>query len=217
MVLKFSNKSNKRLAKGVYLISPEKILHLEEFAQTLEFLLKSCPIPFFQLRLKGQEIKNEVKVLKEICEQNNTIFVMNDSLEMAQQSNISALHIGKFDGDLKEVRKKWNGILGISCYNDLERAFIAEENGADYVSFGAFFQSKTKPNATPCDIEVLHKFKAKSDLPVCVIGGINSFNSKGLIENGADLIALSSGVWGLLKREKMANEISLINLHFKNN
>jgi len=86
-------------------------------------------------------------------------------------------------------------IIGVSCYNDMERARAAQAAGADYVAFGSFFASPTKPAAARAPIDLLRSAKAELNVPVVAIGGINKGNAQVLIEAGADALAIISALF----------------------
>ena len=85
-------------------------------------------------------------------------------------------------------------IIGVSCYGDLERAKGAIKKGADYVAFGSFFPSPTKPHAKVVDKSVLSEAKSLG-VPVCAIGGIGINNGGELVTAGADMLSVISALW----------------------
>jgi thiamine-phosphate pyrophosphorylase len=86
-------------------------------------------------------------------------------------------------------------LIGVSCYGDIERAKQAVSDGANYVAFGAFYPSKTKPKAAVVSREVISKAKAELNVPVCVIGGINRKNINKIVDFQPDLYALVSDIF----------------------
>ncbi|MFZ2909554.1 MAG: thiamine phosphate synthase, partial [Candidatus Desulfobacillus denitrificans] len=106
-------------------------------------------------------------------------------------------HLGREDGDLGAARAALgpNRLLGISCYDELERAREAKRIGADYVAFGSFFASSTKPAAVRAPLTLPAAAKAELGLPVCAIGGITLRNAPQLIAAGADLLAVISDLF----------------------
>ena len=203
--------------KGIYLISPSKIEDLTQFRKDLQFILKKVKVSCFQLRLKNvseDEVIEAINIIRPVCIKFNTNFILNDNVELAAKYACDGLHIGQFDGTLNDVRKKFQGIIGVSCYNSLERGLEMASMGANYVSFGAFYQSKTKPEAVKCEVSVLKEFTKKSKVHACVIGGINSANAKILVENGAYIVALSSAIWDLKKNIDRVTELEKILSYF---
>lgn len=181
--------------QGIYAISDEILTPYEILPQCLESALKGS-VKIFQLRDKSHSDEFLYPVAKELmglCERYNALFVLNDRLELALRLNVPALHIGKDDGEFAYVRERFSGILGASSYADLQKAKILESLGADYVAFGAFFPSTTKPNATPAPIEILTQAKQELQIPICAIGGISIQNIY-LLKN-ADMCAVISALW----------------------
>ena len=109
----------------------------------------------------------------------------------------SGVHIGKDDDSLQKARDilGYNAYIGVSCYNDLERAKDAAKNGADYVAFGALFTSPTKPNASICSLDIIKEAKNKLTSKIAVIGGINSSNLNIVKELKIDYIAIVSALY----------------------
>lgn len=115
---------------------------------------------------------------------------------LAKAIDADGVHIGGDDTPIGVARKILGDkkIIGVSCYGDIEAAKKAAKEGADYVAFGSFFSSKTKPNAKKADIGVLKEAK-KLGVPVCAIGGIEAANADTLINAGADMLAVISALW----------------------
>ena len=183
----------------IYLISPPKI-DQKLFANELNVALKTGLIPTFQLRLKEYE-RSEIKKisieLQKICNDNNCLFILNDDYNLALEIGASGVHIGSSDGSIQQARKiaPADFIIGASCYDSRHLAIQAAEDGADYISYGAFFPSKTKVsqgNPTP---EIISWSAEILDLPIVAIGGIDNTNCKILVDAGADFLAVISYVW----------------------
>ena len=162
--------------------------------------MKTGLVPAFQLRLKGYEKSEVTKIareLKKICHQNNCLFLLNDSCEVAAAVGADGVHLGAEDGSIAEIRKKFptNFIIGASCYDSRHLAMEAGEQGADYISFGAFFSSKTKISRGKPTTEILEWASEMTDLPIVAIGGITEQNCSALIKAGADFLAVVSYAW----------------------
>ena len=186
----------------IYLISPPQI-NLNEFAKELDGVLKTAMVPVFQLRLKDCEnniIKKNAQELIKICKQNNCLFILNDDLNLALELEADGVHLGIDDlhkfNEISTIKSKYKQfIIGASCYDSRHLAMQAGENNIDYISFGAFFASKTKISRGSPDIDLLDWAIEMLNLPVVGIGGINSQNCRELIEHKIDFIALISFVW----------------------
>jgi thiamine-phosphate pyrophosphorylase len=183
----------------IYLISPPKI-DLESFSRNLELALKTKKVPVFQMRLKGysdDEVIEIGKKLLNICHQNQTLFILNDRLDLALKIGADGVHLGDSDGNIIESRKivSKNFIIGASCYDSKHLAVEAVEAGADYVSFGAFFPSKTKNSKGNPNPEILEWCDEILDVQSVAIGGITTSNCQALVKAKVDLIAVISYVW----------------------
>ncbi|MDH5692912.1 MAG: thiamine phosphate synthase [Gammaproteobacteria bacterium] len=136
------------------------------------------------------DLKELIK-LRESCRESGVVFIVNDDLSLAIKTAADGVHIGKEDCTLLEARKALpHGIIGVSCYNRLDLALEAQENGADYVAFGSFFRSKTKPQAVKAEIGLLRQAREKINLPIVAIGGITPENGAELLRNGAHSLAV---------------------------
>ncbi|BCG64407.1 MAG: thiamine-phosphate pyrophosphorylase [Methyloprofundus sp.] len=135
--------------------------------------------------------------LKELCHAHNIPFLINDHIDLAKQVGADGVHIGKEDGQLSYARTKLghNAIIGVSCYDDIELAKKAAHNSADYVAFGRFYPSSSKPLAAPAHIATLQKAKECIPVPIVAIGGILPANGTELLAAGADLLAVIGGIF----------------------
>lgn len=135
--------------------------------------------------------------LKEICQTYNIPFIINDNLALAKKIGAHGVHIGQEDSQLSYAREYLgnNAIIGVSCYNSVDLALTAQQLSADYVAFGRFFASSSKPLAAPAHLSTLHKAKITIDVPVVAIGGILPENGAQLLQAGADLLAVIGGIF----------------------
>jgi thiamine-phosphate pyrophosphorylase len=135
--------------------------------------------------------------LVKICHQHNIPLIINDDVELALLSKADGVHLGKEDSDITEARKRLGdaAIIGVSCYNSVERALAAQTLDASYVAFGRFYPSSSKPLAAPANIETLRKAKSAIQLPIVAIGGILPENGGQLLTAGANLLAVIGGVF----------------------
>ena len=189
-------KINKK--KFIYLISPNKIIN-NNFYEDLSKVLKTQKVGFFQLRLKNTKIKNLVligKKVKKICKKFDVKLIINDNPFLAKKLNADGCHLGQSDMDISKARIILkNKIIGITCHNSIKLAKIAIMNNADYLAFGAFFNSKTKKTRFQAKINILHSINKMTKIPLVAIGGINSKNYKKLLLNKANFLAISGYIW----------------------
>jgi len=135
--------------------------------------------------------------LVKICHQHNIPLIINDDVDLAMLTKADGVHLGKDDGEITSARRRLGdaAIIGVSCYNSVERALAAQSLGATYIAFGRFFPSSSKPLAAPADVETLRQVKAAIHLPIVAIGGILPENGGQLLAAGADLLAVIGGVF----------------------
>ncbi len=140
----------------------------------------------------------EASTLKALCEEHQALFLINDDVALARKVLAHGVHLGEDDASLSSAREILGpeSVIGISCYNSLERARAAAQAGADYLAFGRFFPSTTKPNAVNADPALLTRAKQELNRPLVAIGGITPENGAPLIAAGADMLAVVHGVFG---------------------
>lgn len=195
--------------QGLYLITDEKLTPLDSIIRDVEEVLNSGA-KIIQLRDKSHkddELSLYADEIQSLCIQHNALFVLNDRVDLAIKRGYSGLHVGKSDYEnLPQIRENFKGILGVSCYGDINKAKELESLGVDYVAFGSFFPSPTKPNSTVVSLDILKEAKERLTIPTCAIGGI-SLEKLHLIE--ADMVAVISDVWSATDREKRVKDYLL--------
>ena len=124
------------------------------------------------------------------------LFIVNDDPVLAASVGADGVHLGEDDASIISARELLgpDRIIGVSCYDDFERAHAAVEAGADYVAFGSFFPSSTKPAARRADLGLLQRARSLG-VPVVAIGGIDADNARMLIDAGADAVAVINAVF----------------------
>jgi len=139
----------------------------------------------------------EARALVQVCRQFGVPLIINDDVELAVMAGAAGVHLGEGDAEIASARAAMgtDAIIGISCYDSPQRARDAAGAGADYLAFGAFFPSLTKPDRRPSSPKLLHEAKPLG-LPLVAIGGITPDNGAPLIEAGADFLAAISAVFG---------------------
>ena len=126
--------------------------------------------------------------------------IINDNLDLALFCEADGVHLGEDDGQLIAARARLDAagagkILGASCYQSLPLALAAAKAGVDYLAFGSFFASPTKPQAKRADPALINAAKRETGLPVCAIGGITLDNAGALVAAGADLLAVITALY----------------------
>jgi thiamine-phosphate pyrophosphorylase len=150
----------------------------------------------------------DVQTLVTLCTQHRVPLIINDDLELAASVADAGIHIGAEDISCAEARQRLGNdrIIGVSCYNSLTLAEQAVSAGADYVAFGSVFPSATKPHAAHASLDLLQRARSVLPIPIVAIGGITPSNARSVIEAGADMIAVISGVFGHADPEHAARQ-----------
>jgi thiamine-phosphate pyrophosphorylase len=127
-----------------------------------------------------------------LCHKHRALYIVNDSVDLARETNADGVHLGKDDGAVGRARAMLGAgkLIGVSCYNEIGLARTAMAQGADYVAFGSFFSSGTKPAAVRAEMRLLRTAAAEVELPIVAIGGIDVDNAAELIAAGASAIAV---------------------------
>jgi thiamine-phosphate pyrophosphorylase len=154
----------------------------------------------------------EVRLLQDECHAGRVPLIINDDLDLALAIGADGIHLGRDDCAVDEARERLGAaaIIGVSCYDSVERAVEAEGLGANYVAFGRFFRSKTKPGAPCAALETLSEARTRLHVPIVAIGGITPQNGRTLIAAGADLLAVIDGVFGQRDPEAAARELQML-------
>jgi thiamine-phosphate pyrophosphorylase len=132
-----------------------------------------------------------------LCRSHEVPLIVNDHLELAVEIDADGLHVGRDDTPIKKVRNQlgYNKIIGVSCYGNLDLALQAEKESADYVAFGAFFPSLTKPDAVAASADLLEQAQKKIAVPMVAIGGIRLTNARTVIQRGCTAIAVCNDLF----------------------
>jgi len=153
-----------------------------------------------QFRDKSNHSQQRLKTaneLRKLTRQHNALFIINDDVKLSKDSSADGVHLGADDASISAARAQLGptAIIGVSCYNDFSLAKQATNSGANYIAFGRFFPSQTKPHAIQANIEILQTAKRELDIPVVAIGGITSKNGGELINAGADMLAIVDDIF----------------------
>jgi thiamine-phosphate pyrophosphorylase len=193
----------------LYLISPPHF-EIEDFKDQLKLAISGGDIAVFQLRMKSKSadgsynstpdealVRKAIEALHPIVKEHNIVFILNDNPKLVAEYKLDGVHLGVDDMKIEAARKivGEDKIIGISCYDNKDRAFEAGEAGANYVAFGAFYDTQTKtPKGRPT-LDLLDFWQKFTNTPCVAIGGIKVSNCRPIIEFGADFIAVVTGVW----------------------
>ena len=183
---------------GLYAVTPDLADTADMLRRAEQVLLGGVRLVQYRNKPADAALRREqAAALLALCRRHGARLVVNDDLPLALSLGADGVHLGREDGDLAAARAVLGAgrLLGVSCYDELERAREAKRVGADYVAFGSFFASPTKPAAVRAPLGLPAAAKAELGLPVCAIGGITLQTAPQLIDAGADLLAVISDLF----------------------
>tara|TARA_Y100000996_G_scaffold275488_1_gene217225 strand:+ start:2893 stop:3522 length:630 start_codon:yes stop_codon:yes gene_type:complete len=185
--------------RGIYPVSIGTYFSDKSYIENVESVIKSG-INIFQFRSKSFSRRRKNNLLKSIyslCINNDVQLIINDHYDLVKKYDGIGLHVGSNDIDLLTARRYLGEevIIGVSCYNSIENALWAETNGADYISLGAVYKTKSKESAIICPDHVLSKAREILNIPICMIGGINLSNISYVMKYKPDMISMISGIF----------------------
>ncbi|AJD46946.1 thiamine-phosphate diphosphorylase [Alcanivorax sp. S71-1-4] len=150
------------------------------------------------------------RALRALTRDHGALLIINDDPQLAADCGADGVHIGQGDGGIARARALLgaDAIVGVTCHASLDMARQAQADGADYVAFGRFFPSRTKPQAPPADLAVLRAARAALTLPRVAIGGVNADNAPALIDAGADILAVIHALFGTTDIRAAARQLA---------
>lgn len=188
------------LPRGLYAITDRALIPTGSLVERVGAAIRggAVMIQYREKRLGPDARRREAQALVELCRRRRVPLIINDDAGLAAAVGAAGVHLGAEDAGVKQARSVLGpaAIIGVSCYNRLERAHQAVAAGADYVAFGRFFPSASKPGALPAAPSLLAQARREIALPIVAIGGITPENGAELVKAGADLLAVIHGVFG---------------------
>ena len=190
--------SRARRLRGLYAVTPEiddtRVL-LSKIAAALEG--GACAVQYRSKDVPDALREEQALAIARVHAARGALYIVNDDPVLAARVGADGVHLGEADPSIESARDLIgpDRIIGVSCYGDFERARAAVEAGADYVAFGSFFPSSTKPAARRAGLELLRRAHELS-VPVVAIGGIDASNARTLIDAGAGAVAVISAIFG---------------------
>lgn len=194
---------------GVYLITDQE----ENLAERVKSALRGG-VSVLQYRAKDRSrdvCLSEGNHLKELCRGAGVTFIVNDDVQLARELDADGVHLGQDDGSVAAARQQLEPgrIIGKSTHN-LEEALQAEEEGADYIGFGAMYPTDSKTITHMPGTAGLSAIREKVKLPVVAIGGITAGNACRVIDAGADALAVISSVLSSPRPDIAVAELKLL-------
>ena len=188
------------LRDGLYAITDSNLIPAAELAARVAQAIAggATVIQYREKQLAASERHRQAAELAALCRRHAVPLLINDDVELAAAVGAAGVHLGRDDTAIRTARERLgaDAIIGVSCYNTLQRAHAAAAAGADYIAFGRFFPSHTKPDAVQAEPELLQQARRQLELPLVAIGGITPENGARLLATGANLLAVIHGVFG---------------------
>lgn len=188
----------KSCVKGLYALTPDQLDTNKLLKMSEQALSGGVRLLQYRNKIANLSLRREqAKLLRQLCYEYEALFIINDYVDLVTLVDADGVHIGAQDMPIATVRHHLGQekIIGVSCYNQLDLAISAVQKGADYVAFGAFFSSITKPDATPVSINFLVNSRSHISIPIVAIGGIDLVNANHLIYAGSDAIAVCGALF----------------------
>ncbi len=186
--------------RGLYAITDAGLQPDDRLAERVAQAIDGGAV-LIQYRDKSDDAGRRLALATELaglCRRRGVPLIVNDDVQLALECGAAGVHLGRDDPDPASARRRLGAgaLIGVSCYNEWPRAVAAAEAGADYIAFGRFFPSRTKPEAVRAELDLLGRAKRELGLCVAAIGGITPDNGAALVEAGADLLAVVQGLFG---------------------
>lgn len=202
-----------RLLSGLYAVTPDMADSTALAAKVEAALRGGARIVQYRSKSASMALRRaQGASIARLCRSWQATFIVNDSAELARELDADGVHLGRDDVTVGEARATMapGKLIGVSCYNEMARARQAQAQGADYVAFGSFFASATKPAAAAAGAELLRLAATELALPVVAIGGVDADNAGALIAAGADCVAVVSALFDATDIEAQARRFACL-------
>ena len=199
--------------RGLYAVTPDEPDTAALALKVRQALRGGARMVQYRNKSAGVDLRREqAAALLQLCRMAGVPLIINDDLELAVDLDAEGLHLGRGDGDLRSARRRLgvDKLLGASCYDKLELAIAAQNQGASYVAFGAAFSTTTKPEAVRAPLSLYGEARARLGVPVVAIGGITLRNAGKVMLAGAAAVAVISALFDAPDIERRAREFSQI-------
>lgn len=172
---------------------------------------------WIQLRMKDMPdsaLAEAAEAIAPLCRQFGATFIIDDNVAAVEAFNADGVHLGKNDMPVDEARKilGHGKIIGATA-NTIDDIRHAARLGADYIGLGPFRFTTTKKNLSPvlgldgyCSILAQCRREGIT-APVVAIGGITASDITGIMDAGADGVAVSGAILNAADRIAATHEI----------
>lgn len=202
------------MLRGLYAITdpvltpPATLLHqaqsaLRGGARILQYRDKHSP---------PAQRQHQASQLRELTRAMGALLIINDDVNLCLAVDADGVHLGQEDTNLIQARQQLgrSKIIGATCHGSEELAVQALDQGANYLAFGRFFPSRTKPDALPADLDSLRPFLSRCPVPTVAIGGITLNNATPLLEAGFSMLAVINDLFDRDDTEQQSQHYSTL-------
>jgi thiamine-phosphate pyrophosphorylase len=197
--------------EGLYAITPEEN-NLSLLKSQVESSIKggATYIQYRSKILSKNDQQTQAGEIKKVCDYYKVPLIINDDIELCSILDADGVHLGENDDTLEKARLILgpSKIIGVSCYNSIDRVRMAEDKGATYIALGACVQTPTKPNASSVSLDLIALVLKKFQVPLVAIGGISLENIELVINKGVRCCAVVSSLFESHDIEGTARQFS---------
>ena len=137
----------------------------------------------------------EARTVSKICEENDTVFIVNDYPDIAAEVGADGVHVGQGDLSIADCREILHPDQIVGKSNALlDEAIASFEQGADYIAVGSIYDTDTKSDTRPAGLSTLRSVSERVTAPIVAIGGIKPDNVASVAEAGADCVCVATAV-----------------------
>lgn len=188
--------------RGLYAVADDVLLSGRLLPAVRAALQGGCRVVQYRAKQADPQTRLfDANSLLVLCREFGAILLINDDVALVQVTGADGVHLGQDDMPVQDARRLLgpDAIIGATCHDSIDLAEQTEAAGADYVAFGRFFNSTTKPSAPPAPVHVLTRARSRVQCPLVAIGGITLDNASSLVDAGADMLAVVGGLFGHAK------------------
>jgi thiamine-phosphate pyrophosphorylase len=186
-----------RRIAGLYALTPD-LDDTTELVAVVRAALEggAAAVQYRHKSASGSLRRAQASALARLHAARGAIYIVNDDPALAAEVGADGVHVGADDASVIAARELVGPerLVGVSCYDEFARAEAAVQAGADYVAFGSFYPSATKPAARRAGVDLLRRARLLG-VPVVAIGGIDAGNARALVDAGAHAVAVIRDVF----------------------
>ncbi len=194
---------------SVYLVTDRRLV--DDIVRAVESALEGG-VRLVQLRekdLSAKEILTLAKRLRAKTSESGAKLFINDRVDIALLSGADGVHLGQDSFSPVDARKILGEkmLIGVSAHS-IKEAEAAEQEGADFITFGPVFHTPSKARyGEPVGAGLLKEACNRLKIPVYAIGGVKRENMKEAVAAGAGGVAVISAILGIRDIRKSAEQL----------